>query len=63
MSILIKIAWRNVWRNPRRSWVLISAIALGVFTFLGALGYMGALTNSMINSAIEFTGGAPATGL
>ena len=57
MSILIKIAWRNVWRNPRRSWVLISAIALGVFTFLGALGYMGALTGSMINSAIELQGG------
>ena len=57
MSILFKIAWRNVWRNPRRSWVLISAIALGVFTFLGALGYMGALTGSMINSAIELQGG------
>ena len=57
MNILIKIAWRNVWRNPRRSWVLISAIALGVFTFLGALGYMGALTSSMINSAIELQGG------
>ncbi|MBX2822097.1 MAG: ABC transporter permease [Rhodothermaceae bacterium] len=57
MNILFKIAWRNVWRNPRRSWVLISAIALGVFTFLGALGYMGALTGSMINSAIELQGG------
>jgi len=57
MNILFKIAWRNVWRNPRRSWVLISAIALGVFTFLGALGYMGALTDSMMNSAIELQGG------
>ena len=57
MNILVKIAWRNVWRNPRRSWVLVSAIALGVFTFLGALGYMGALTGSMINSAIELQGG------
>lgn len=57
MNILIKIAWRNVWRNPRRSWVLISSIALGVFTFIGVLGYMGALTGSMVNSAIELQGG------
>ena len=57
MNILLKIAWRNVWRNPRRSWVLISAIALGVFTFLGVLGYLGAITTSMVNSAIELQGG------
>ena len=57
MNILIKIAWRNVWRNPRRSWVLISAIALGVFTFLGVLGYLGAITTSMVNSSIELQGG------
>ena len=57
MRTLLKIAWRNVWRNPRRSWVLISAIAIGVFCFMGVMAYMGALTSSMVNASIELQGG------
>ena len=57
MSILIKIAWRNIWRNPRRSWVLISALAVGVFSFLGAVAYIDGFSIQMIDSAINLGGG------
>lgn len=30
MSIrLIQLAWRNLWRNPRRTFIAMAAIALG----------------------------------
>ena len=57
MGILARIAWRNIWRNPRRSWVLISALAVGVFCFLGGIAYMDGFTLQMIDSAIEQQGG------
>ena len=57
MSILIKIAWRNIWRNPRRSWVLITAIAIGVFSFLGAVAYIDGFSIQMVDSAINLQGG------
>lgn len=57
MSMLIKIAWRNIWRNPRRSWVLITAMAVGVFSFLGAVAYIDGFSIQMIDSAINLQGG------
>ena len=55
--ILAKIAWRNIWRNPRRSWVLVSAVAVGVFTFVGILAYIDGLSLQLVRTAIELQGG------
>ncbi len=30
--MILKLAWRNIWRNKRRTWILISAIAIGYFS-------------------------------
>lgn len=57
MPVLVKIAWRNLWRNPRRSWVLITAVALGVFCFLGTTSLMDGMTLQMVNTTIETQGG------
>ena len=57
MGILAKIAWRNIWRNPRRSCVLVSALAVGVFCFVGGLAYMDGFFQQFINSAIQLQGG------
>lgn len=55
--MLAKIAWRNIWRNPRRSWVLISALAIGVFCFVGGLAYVDGFFQQMIKGAIQLQGG------
>lgn len=55
--MLAKIAWRNIWRNPRRSWVLISALAVGVFCFVGGLAYVDGFFQQMIRGAIQLQGG------
>lgn len=47
------MAWRNVWRSPTRSWVVISAIALGVWAALSLTGFATGMMKSYVNSAIE----------
>ena len=37
---LFKIAWRNVWRNRRRTWVTISAMSFGLFFMILYAGMM-----------------------
>ncbi len=57
MNILLKIAWRNVWRNPRRSWVLVTAIGMGIFSFIGSTTFMDGFAFQMVDSAIDLQGG------
>ncbi len=47
------MAWRNVWRSPTRSWVVIAAIALGVWAALSLTGFATGMMKSYVNSAIE----------
>ncbi len=53
MNTLIKIAWRNVWRNKTRSLVIIIAISLGLIggNFISS-AYIG-LMNQTIKETIE----------
>jgi putative ABC transport system permease protein len=41
MKLLLKISWRNVWRNPKRSLVMIIAITAGLWggIFAGSLSF------------------------
>ncbi len=55
--MLAKIAWRNIWRNKRRSWVLISAISIGVFCFVGSMTFADGFSIQLVNTSIELDGG------
>ncbi|MEX0965997.1 MAG: FtsX-like permease family protein [Bacteroidia bacterium] len=50
--MLIKIAWRNVWRQKLRSLVGIIAVALGLWAGLMVLAFMYGLTNQRIEMII-----------
>ena len=54
MSLLIRIAWRNLWRNPRRSAILISAIIICIFALLITLSYINGILNQMVRNSVEF---------
>ena len=56
MKILVKIAWRNIWRNPRRTWVLISSISVGVIGYLGTSGFSRGFLDQMVDTTIELQG-------
>jgi len=52
MSIDVKMAWRNIWRNPRRSILTISAIAFASLLLVFMLSWQFGSYDTMINSAV-----------
>ncbi|MCH8981771.1 hypothetical protein IH922_07105, partial [candidate division KSB1 bacterium] len=57
MNILLKISWRNIWRNPRRTWVLITSIAVGIFGYMGTSAFSRGFLVQMVESTINLHGG------
>jgi putative ABC transport system permease protein len=53
MSIDFKMAWRNIWRNPRRSILTISAIAFACLLLVFMLSWQFGSYDTMINSAVK----------
>lgn len=51
--MVLKIAWRNIWRNKRRSLVVIVAIALGIWSIIFITGFADGMYKTMIDNAIE----------
>ena len=51
--MLLSIAWRNIWRNKKRSVVMLTAIALGLCGGLFATGIMVGMAESTVNTAID----------
>ena len=48
-GLLLTLAWRNLWRYPRRTIVILLAIIIGVWSMVA----FGALTRGMIENQIE----------
>lgn len=51
--MLLKIAWRNIWRSRTRSLVVIGAIAIGVWAVIFLISFSSGMVTSYINNAIE----------
>jgi len=55
MKEIIKIAWRNIWRNKLRSSVVIISIVLGLWSGLFIMAMTFGLNEQRINGAITTT--------
>jgi hypothetical protein len=44
----VQLAWRNIWRNPRRTAVIMIAIIIGVWSMI----FLGALVQGMLVSMV-----------
>jgi putative ABC transport system permease protein len=53
MRIFVRIGWRNLWRNKRRSLVVISSIAIGIFAMILSMGVMNGMNNQMVENTIK----------
>ncbi|UZR93857.1 ABC transporter permease [Chondrinema litorale] len=51
--MILSISWRNIWRNATRSFVIITAVALGLAAGIFSLAVMNGLTEQKMRTAIE----------
>ena len=51
--MILKIAWRNIWRNKLRSFTVMGAVLVGVWALIFLLSFTAGFIQSYVNSAIE----------
>lgn len=47
------MAWRNIWRNPTRSLVVIGAVSIGIWAAISLSGFATGMMRSYINNSVE----------
>ncbi len=51
--MFIQLAWKNVWRNKKRSLIILLAISFGLWAGIFSGGIMMGMAESMVNSAVD----------
>lgn len=51
--MLPKLAWRNVWRHPARSVIIVAAVAVGLFAALFMMAFYNGLIEQRIESVVR----------
>lgn len=50
--MIITLAWRNIWRNPVRSLVIIGAVAIGIWAALVMSGFAAGMMMNYVDNTI-----------
>ena len=53
--MIIKVAWRNIWRNPLRSTIVLVSIILGIWAGVFVVSFSYGLNNQRVAEAIYST--------
>ena len=53
VAIVWTLAWRNLWRNHRRTLIMIAAVCVGVWAMIFMTALMRGMVNEMIRSGVE----------
>lgn len=54
---IVKLGWKNVWRNPTRSGVVIVAVLLGTWAGIFSAGFFNGMLDDYLNNQIELSVG------
>ncbi|EKO3809468.1 ABC transporter permease [Vibrio harveyi] len=52
--MLVKLAWRNLWRNKLRTSIMLGAMVFGLMGVVAMVGFMNGLVDSMVKNAISW---------
>ncbi|MCB0506568.1 MAG: ABC transporter permease, partial [Cyclobacteriaceae bacterium] len=52
--MMIRMAWRNIWRNKRRSFITLSSIAFAVFFSTLMMSVQKGSLDQMIDNSVKF---------
>ncbi|GLP95968.1 ABC transporter permease [Paraferrimonas sedimenticola] len=52
--MLIKLGWRNLWRNKLRTGIMLAAMVFGLVSVIGVMGFINGMIDSMVNNAIAW---------
>ncbi|WP_417346835.1 ABC transporter permease [Ferrimonas sp.] len=52
--MLIKMAWRNLWRNPLRTGILLATMVFGLTGVITLMGFLTGMYANMIDNAIAW---------
>jgi len=53
----LQLAWRNIWRNPRRTLVILTAIVIGIWSMILISALMRGMTRQMVKNSISILTG------
>jgi ABC-type lipoprotein release transport system permease subunit len=51
--IVTTLAWRNLWRNHRRTFIMLAAIGIGVWAMIFMTAFMRGMVNEMVRDGIK----------
>ncbi|MBL4715935.1 MAG: ABC transporter permease [Bacteroidia bacterium] len=51
--MIVKIAWRNIWRNKKRSFVVIGAVTFGICAATFVTSFMNSFMNGFVDNLID----------
>ena len=57
LTVLLRLAWRNLWRNHRRSAIMLMSIALGVWAMIFMNALMRGMTDQMVRNGLNLLPG------
>jgi len=52
-AMLLKLSWRNLWRNQRRTWIMLGAISVGIWAMIFMTALMRGMVDDMLNQGIR----------